>query len=74
VLPDYGDKRTVSIGLNAQLLAQLSKAIGSDQITITFAVDEHGASTLDPIRVKGSSSPCEHVAAIMPCRIKEQGK
>ncbi len=63
VIPSYkpGDHNTITIGLNADLLAKLQRAIGAETVTLTFPAKN---GMLDPIVVNAGK---EAFGVIMPC-------
>lgn len=73
VIPDYSNRETVTIGLNAKYLLDICKALGGGAgnvtVSLTFPPAAEGQDMLDPIKVElvVASKP-DGVAVLMPAR------
>lgn len=67
LMPAYkaGDPGTVTIGFDARLLARLVKAMGVNEVILTFPLPEPDAVMVDPIRVTASN---DAIGVLMPVR------
>lgn len=67
-----GQKGTVTIGVNPNLLVRAAKAIGAGTrlpfITLTFQMPNDGAEMLEPILVRLGDGTADAVACVMPAR------
>jgi len=56
VIPDFTGKQTVSIAIDAAMLMDLAKAIGTQGVKLTFAVDDTGKPAGTAIKVTPTSA------------------
>ncbi len=70
VIPNYSNRETVTVGLDAKLLMGLCQALGGGKggtaVRLTFPVKENGEVMLDPIVVEYMQS--DAIGILMPSR------